>query len=611
MKSLSPQPKAIPSFPLQPMNYNSNNLSKTSPVGQIPLQYMSNRNFDDPQFVPNKNLPITPPESRFMGPVLVRSISPTIHSNNSRSQSPYGNSMMRTIPNNANNLNFNGANSANNVNNVNFNGPNSTNNIKQRVFNVANAPRENRYKEDMHTEFEKIRQKNMSLTKKLRILEEIVGNSGLELMEQKINKLLNENKRLTTILQENKRVSNHASPIKLEKKAESFDDNRNDLTKEIEKLHGVIQMQKNEIDSWKKRWNEAENNSLNLTKNKNSNNEHEVEKLNRLIGEKNEEIEKIHKMYRQQLEVNNLKDIENNKKITILLQENDKLNIILNSQIDELDKLAFKYQELESKLKKSAVMESQFSIIQNELVQSNSKMSKILEENQFLIEKIKSQEKDLASVGILEQKIEMVVEENIKNNNLLKLKVEECDFYRKKTEEEKFNLSFLENENNNQKQIIEELKEKINILIEENKKLNETVTVKITENVMMATLEEKIETLIQENKKLNEINMRMKTNENVFPDESIIYKEKAIFLEKKNLVLLEEVEKLRMDLEKNIADSQQIGEIEMKTELLIEENSHLNNLLAEKEEEIFTLKGQLLNLERAIKNESGIKTNGN
>lgn len=590
MKSLSPQPKTLPTFPLQPSTYSSNNLStKTPPISQIPFQYMSNRNLEsDPLFISSNKMPLTPPESHFMAPVVVRSISPTIHSNNSRSQSPYNNSLMRTIPNNNN-----------------FNGSHSTNNIKQRVFNVANAPRENRYKEEMHSEFEKIRQKNMSLTKKLRILEEIVGNSGLELMEQKINKLLNENKRLTSILQENKRVSNHASPIKVEK-GEGFEENREELVKEIEKLRGITQIQRNEIESWKKRWNEAENNSLNLTKSKNSNNEQEVEKLNRILNEKNEEIEKTHKKYRQQLEVNGLKEMENNKKITILLQENDKLNIILNSQIDELDKLAFKYQEMESKLKKSLVIEGQFTIIQNELMQTNSKMNKILEENQFLIEKIKSQEKDLASIGILEQKIEMVVEENIKNNNLLKLKVEECEFYRKKTEEEKFNLSFLENENNNQKQIIDELKEKINILIEENKKLNETVTVKISENVMMASLEEKIEILIQENKKLNEINMRMRNNENII-DETTIYREKATFLEKKNFVLLEEVEKLRMELEKNVADSQQIGEIEMKTELLIEENSNLNNLLAEKEEEIFNLKSQLLNLEREMKNES----NGN
>lgn len=533
----------------------------------------------------NQDLSLTPPETRFMPPVVIRSISPTIHSQHSRSNSPY------VIQSNI----VNGPLTLTNRSNQNM----STNPLKQRIFNISNVPRENRHKEEMNFELEKVRQKNHSLTKKLHILEEIVGNSGLELMEQKIAKLLNENKRLASILQENKMVSNQASPVREEKEKEKGMEINSELYKEVERLRKIIHSQNADIEVWKKRWSEAESNSL--SSNNQELNRLEKEKLSLLLSEKNEEVEKMSKKIKQLTEISERKEFENNKKISILLQENDKLNVILNSQIDELDKLAFKYQDIEMKFKKNSMYESQCSVLQNELAESNSKIKHLFEENRFLMEKAKQQEKDIASIGVLEQKIEMVVEENIKNTNLLKLKMEECDFYKKKSEEGNFNMDFLENENVEQKQIIEELKSKINILIEENKKLNEMVALKIGENVVLSALEEKIEILMNENRKLNELNSKIQHQNR--PDEAIIYKEKAVFLEKKNLVLMDEVEKLKQDLEKNIADNQQIGEIEMKTELLIEENSNLNNLLAEKDEEIFNLKSKLMQMGNGVEEE--------
>ena len=245
----------------------------------------------------------------------------------------------------------------------------------------------------------------------------------------------------------------------------------------------------------------------------------------------------------------------------------------------------------------NSIYEAKFEAIQREFAQNNKKVNQLLQENEYLMQKIKEQERDLSSLKVLEQKIEMVVEENIKNNNLLKIKVEECEYFKKKVEEEQFNLDFLEKENNNQKFIIEELKAKINILIEENRKLNESVTLKIGENIALTALEEKMEILVEENRKLNELNEKIcdKQNKSSYrPDEAIIYKEKAEFLEKKNLMLMEEMEKVRAEFERSVGENQQIGEIEMKTELLIEENSNLNNLLAQKDEEIFELKSKLM-----------------
>lgn len=53
---------------------------------------------------------------------------------------------------------------------------------------------------------------------------------------------------------------------------------------------------------------------------------------------------------------------------------------------------------------------------------------------------------------------------------------------------------------------------------------------------------------------------------------------------------MEEIDRIRSEIEKNMIEKQQIGEIEEKIELLIEENSNLNNLLAQKDEEIFYLR---------------------
>ncbi len=578
MKSLSPQLQAFPSqntLTSHPNYYNSQNFNGTPIKG--PPAYIANNFPITPPEIRNKS-PFTPTESHFFPQTLVRTISPSIiaktENRNSRSISPYIMRYQNGTP----------------VDSIKIRAhPNvfGQNNGKQRVFNVTNVERENRHKIETNSELDKVKERNTSLSKKLQILEDIVGNCGLELMEQKINKLLGENDRLTSILQENREVSNKTLTSNDEKIPK-------DLSKEIERLNKTIQNQANDIELWKKRWNEAERTSLNISKTMSTVKEKEK------IKEKNEEIEKLNFKLKNQIEDSNIQELENSKKITILLQENDKLNSILNNQIDELDKLAIRYQELESKHFTNALNETQFEAIQRELEQTNQKMNHLLQENEFLMEKIKEQDKDLTSIKLLEHKIEMVVEENVKNNNLLKLKVEECDFFRKKCEEEQFNIDFFENENHNQKLIIEELKAKINILIDENKKLNESFTMKIVENVALTALEEKIEILMEENVKLNELNRRnmrngTEINNNDQADVALIYEEKAVFLEKKNMILLEEMEKMKMEFEKSVIENQQIGEIELKTELLIEENMNLNNIMTQKDEEIFYWKKKFLN----------------
>lgn len=61
------------------------------------------------------------------------------------------------------------------------------------------------------------------------------------------------------------------------------------------------------------------------------------------------------------------------------------------------------------------------------------------------------------------------------------------------------------------------------------------------------------------------------------------------------MILLEEMEKMKMEFEKSVIENQQIGEIELKTELLIEENMNLNNIMTQKDEEIFYWKKKFLN----------------
>jgi len=596
MKSLSPQPLQN-NQPSRTNYYNSNQVtppSKGTPI-KGPPNYLANTL----QFGPIETahrLPITPTESRFFPIPVLRSISPAVNNRpdhqNSRSNSPYIVSY-RNVDGTP--IKGNGYITSPNV--FPSQGPGNIA-LKQRVFNVSNVGRENRHKADMNVEridpfieLDKMKERNTSLTKKLQILEDIVGNSGLEIMEQKINKLLSENDRLTSILQENRGVSNKASP--------SSEKHHPDYMKEIDRLNKIIQNQASDVEIWKKRWHEAERTSLNMSKSVTNAKEQpqEDDKINKILQEKTEEIDGLNQQLKNYIEQINIQELEHTKKINILLQENDKLNSILNRQIDELDKLAIRYQEIESKQMANSIYEAKFEAIQREFAQNNKKVNQLLQENEYLMQKIKEQERDLSSLKVLEQKIEMVVEENIKNNNLLKIKVEECEYFKKKVEEEQFNLDFLEKENNNQKFIIEELKAKINILIEENRKLNESVTLKIGENIALTALEEKMEILVEENRKLNELNEKIcdKQNKSSYrPDEAIIYKEKAEFLEKKNLMLMEEMEKVRAEFERSVGENQQIGEIEMKTELLIEENSNLNNLLAQKDEEIFELKSKLM-----------------
>ena len=438
MKSLSPQPRITPSqntLKNRSNYYNSNQVS--TPVKNSPAYLVNNIPYNATEII-NKS-PITPTESVFFPPSVVRSISPSViprvTNQASRSNSPY----IRYT---------NGTMDGANVNNQTYYGIPAQNNARQRIFNFTNVDRENRHKIDINSDLEKVKERNTSLTKKLEILEEIVGNSGLELMEQKINKLLSENDRLSSILQENKGVTNKNKP--------SDDLEHSDLMKENERLNKIIQTQTNELELWKKRWNEAERASLNISKAALSQKDStEKEKFSEILNEKTDEIEKLNKRLKQHMESSSIQELENAKKITILLQENDKLNTILNNQIDELDKLTARYQELESKQITNTLHDNQMQAIQKELTQNNLKMNKLLQENEFLMEKIKEQDKDLSSIKLLEQKIEMVVEENVKNNNLLKTKIEECEFYKKKNDEEKFNKNFLENDNHNQKLLIE------------------------------------------------------------------------------------------------------------------------------------------------------------
>ena len=613
MKSVSPQPRSI-----QMQNPNSSRAnyytsSQVTPPKNTPIKgppgFLTNQMPYAPVETAHR-LPITPTDSRFFPIPLVRSISPTIVARpeyqTSRSNSPY---IIGYRNGNGTPIKDNNFPSGAHV--VSTQGPNNVG-VKQRVFNVSNVGRENKHRADMNMdrndlmnpmiELEKVKERNSSLTKKLQILEDIVGNSGLEIMEQKINKLINENDRLTSILQENRGVSNRPSP--------SQEKCQPDQAREIERLNKIIQNQAKEVEVWKKRWNDAERTSLQMSQNVSNagkDQPNDSDRTSNIIKEKSEEIENLNQQIKNFMENANMQELEHTKKVTILLQENDKLNAILNRQIDELDKLAIRYQELESRQMANSVFEAKFETIQRELAQNNKKMNQLLQENEYLMQKIKEQDKDLASIKVLEQKIEMVVEENIKNNNILKMKVDECEFLKKKVEEEQFNLEFLEKENTNQKLFIEELKAKINILIDENKKLNDSVTLKIGENIALAALEEKVEILVEENRKLNELNGRMTEKQNKSgyrPEEATIYKEKAEFLENKNIMLAEEVEKTRSEMERILNENQQIGEIEMKTELLIEENSNLNNLLAQKDEEIFYLRSKLMG-------QNGIQSNGN
>ena len=77
-------------------------------------------------------------------------------------------------------------------------------------------------------------------------------------MEQKINKLLPENDRLTSILQENRGGSDKISSAQEKKQGE--------YVKEIERLNKIIQTKTNEVELWKKRWNDAEKTALNMSK---------------------------------------------------------------------------------------------------------------------------------------------------------------------------------------------------------------------------------------------------------------------------------------------------------------------------------------------------------
>lgn len=327
--------------------------------------------------------------------------------------------------------------------------------ISQRVHNISNVERENRYlrKENsinIDGELQKEKEKNQSLNTKLKLLEEIIGNSGFDLMEKKINNLLKENDRLTNILQDNEYFSERN-----DKKCE-----RDELLLiENEKLRKVIQSQNIEIKELREKWQQAEENIIKISRNsfdKPQSNEFRNQ-INLLIEENSKLNELLNKNTKEKFTCN--------EKLKILLSENEKLNSIINLKQNESESLLKKLKELEK---------------QN-ISEFTQKIENLLCENQLLIEKNQKLESNLLGLKELEEKIELVVEENEKTSTLLQ-------------ENQMKTAKFQE--------MNRELSEKLELLIDENQKLNEKLIGLVGENASFRSLEEKTLVLLTENDKL-------------------------------------------------------------------------------------------------------------
>lgn len=213
------------------------------------------------------------------------------------------------------------------------------------------------------------------------------------------------------------------------------------------------------------------------------------------------------------------KELEDNKKNQVTLEDFVKLKEILEIKLKELDEYKLKCQYMESHLphnedvlKFKDALESK--IRENQLlIQENQKL--IFDKKQF--DDGKSPERTIyvqreetvkkVQFDDYENKLRLLLEEITKLNDVLKLKIEENDNLRKEIEEKKFN----DGEKLNLIKKINELEERLVLLVQEVERLNFTIKSKNNEidskindiNILKSN-NQKLEIVLLESQKVNE-----------------------------------------------------------------------------------------------------------
>ena len=337
------------------------------------------------------------------------------------------------------------------------------------------------------------------------------------------------------------------------------------------------------------------------------------------------------------------------KKVEILLKENQSLNSIINELGQDLI-------ETKQKLSYSAENGNNEGVLSQNNDELELRIQTLSKENEKLINMIEIQNQEENSLKFLEGKIDCLLLENNKLNGLLKKEREISNEYKRRSAEIGKNNN-LEYENKILEYKMQELQKKLEVIFEDNDKLEKILKEHEQE---YTELKEKYEYEVQKNShqiiQINELLIKIKDLKEALKlkrseefekelekiiEEKNILQEKNTDLEKKVITLIEDNIKLNDCLADNlnhieeVVDNErksikQIDEIErasvQKIEVLLAENERLQaivestcdqheklnnfteqnqrliNLLAEKEKSEIFWKNKYLDLETKIKN---------
>lgn len=277
------------------------------------------------------------------------------------------------------------------------------------------------------------------------------------------------------------------------------------------------------------------------------------------------------------------------KKLDILLRENQSLNSMIKDLGRELIETKQKLRVLLESEENGANYAAQFEELE-------IKIQSLTKENERLVKLIEIQNREESSLIFLEEKIDCLLEENQKLNNLIKKEREISSECKKELSEMKQGCN-LEYENKVLEYKMQELQRKLQVIFEDNDKLESVIR---SQNKEQKEMKEKYDKEIEKNmhhtaqikdllikiKDLQEalqIKQLSETETQKVLEEKLLLEHEKLELEEKLKDLLGENEKLNDCLEEILEKNQRKEEFEGKKnesiDLLLKENKKLQNFV--------------------------------
>lgn len=277
------------------------------------------------------------------------------------------------------------------------------------------------------------------------------------------------------------------------------------------------------------------------------------------------------------------------KKLDILLKENQSLNSMIKDLGKELIETKQKLRVLLESEESGANYAAQFQELE-------IKIQSLTKENERLVKLIEIQNREESTLIFLEEKIDCLLEENQKLNNIIKKEREISSDYKKELSEMS-QSGHLEYENKILEYKMQELQQKLQVIFEDNDKLESVIrSQKKEQKEIKEKCEKEIEKNLHHTTQINDLLIKIKDlqealqtkqfssiENNKVLEEKLILEHEKLELEEKLKCLLGENEKLNNCLEEILEKYQQREEFEDKKnesiDLLLKENKKLQNFL--------------------------------